>query len=211
MQMDALSFNFFHPQPLIIVISGPSGIGKDAVVKSLKKRNLPIHFVVTVTTRPPRPGEEDGKDYFFISCERFNEMIARGELIEHALVYDQYKGVPKEQVMTALTSGKDVLMRLDVQGAARIRALFPESVLIFLIPSNVEEWFQRIRDRHTESPEDLELRLKTARQELENLKDFDYVVVNAHDQLEKAVDNIVAIITAEHHRVNSRNIRNIQP
>jgi guanylate kinase len=206
MPEETLSFDFLHTQPLLIVISGPSGVGKDAVLKSLEKRKLDFHFVVTCTSRPPRENERNGIDYFFVTREKFEEMIAQDELIEYAMVYDQYKGVPKSQIQQAMESGKDVIMRVDVQGAARIRNLCPDAILIFLIPTNTQEWLQRLRARKTETPENLEIRLNTARQEIQQLPDFDYVVVNTQDRLEEAVDTIVAIITAEHHRAKPRKI-----
>jgi len=124
--------------PLLVVISGPSGVGKDAVRKRMQERGCPFHFVVTATDRPQRPGEVHGKDYFFISAAEFDRMLANGELLEHAIVYGQHKGIPKAHVRQALTSGQDVLMRVDVQGATTIRRLVPEAVLIFLMPSSEE-------------------------------------------------------------------------
>lgn len=200
------SFDLLHPQPLLVVISGPSGIGKDTVLKSLKDRELPLHFVITATTRPPRAGERNGIDYFFISKQEFNGMIANDEFFEHALVYDQYKGVPKSHVREALASGKDVLMRLDVQGAAKVRSLCPDAILIFLIPTDKREWYERLKARQSETPEGLRVRIQTAEQELKHIPDFDYLVVNAHDRLEETVDLIIAIIKAEHHRVHHRKI-----
>jgi guanylate kinase len=193
-------------EPLLIVISGLSGVGKDAVVKSLQKRNLPFHFVVTANSRPKRAGEIEGVDYFFVSKEEFERMIAADELIEYAVVYESYKGIPKEQVRKALQSGKDVIMRLDVQGAASVRSLSPDAVLIFLIPATVEEWYERLQNRGTESEETMQLRVATAQRELERLHEFDYVVVNRQDQLDEAVDAILAIVRAEHLRVNPRRI-----
>lgn len=201
-----ISFDIFHPEPLLVVVSGPSGVGKDAVLKALRERRRPFHFVVTVTSRPPRPGEVEGKDYFFVSKERFEEMIEGGELIEYAHVYTDYKGIPKSQIRSSLESGKDVILRLDVQGATKIRELCPEAVLIFLIPANGEEWYQRLRGRKSETPETLQVRLEAAQRELKSLPIFDYIVVNAQDQLEEAVDTIEAIIEAEHHRVVPRKI-----
>lgn len=131
--------------PLLIVISGPSGVGKDSVLQSMKARGLPFHFVVTATTRPQRQGEIDGVDYLFVSSDRFAEMIEHGELLEHALVYNDYKGIPKEQVRQALRSGKDVIMRLDVQGATTIRSLCPEALLIFLSTQTEDELIARLR------------------------------------------------------------------
>lgn len=193
-------------QPLLIVISGPSGVGKDSALRALKKNDLPLHFVVTVNTRTPREDETDGVDYIFISHERFNEMKEGGELLEHAKVYNDFKGVPKEQVQQAMASGKDVLMRLDVQGAATIRSVVPEALLIFLTTSSEEELIARLKSRKTESTRDLELRISTAREEYKRIDEFDYVVVNRDGQLEKTVDSIVNIITIEHLRVAPRKV-----
>jgi guanylate kinase len=206
MTEELFSEEFLKKQPLLIVLSGPSGVGKDAVIISLQERKYPIHFVVTAASRPPRAGEIHGVDYFFVTEQEFEEMIAHDELIEHSLVYDVYKGVPKSQVSEAMASGKDVIMRLDVQGAAKVRSIFPEAILLFLIPANDEEWFERWRARDTETPEEIALRVETARVELECLDDFDYVVVNPHNQLDKAVDSVISIIEAEHMRVQQREI-----
>jgi len=201
---NSLSFDLLHPHPLLIVISGPSGVGKDSVLQALKARNLPMHFVVTATTRPPRPEEVHGVDYFFVSLEEFERMIAEDELIEHAIVYNQYKGIPKAQIRQAFASGKDVVLRVDVQGAARLQSLYPNALMIFLLPSNEQEWIDRLRRRNTETPENLVLRVETARKEIESLPRFDYMVVNAEDRLDEAADTIVSIILAEHHKVCHR-------
>ncbi|MCJ7513674.1 MAG: guanylate kinase [Anaerolineales bacterium] len=193
-------------QPLLIVISGASGAGKDTVLQRMKARGLPFHFVVTATTRQPRPNEVDGRDYFFVSTERFASMIEHGEMLEHAIVYNDYKGIPKQQVRQALASGQDVVMRIDVQGAETLRALCPEALLIFLVPANEEEMIRRLMARRTESPEDLQLRIETARQELKRMHVFDYYVVNADSHLDAAVDRIEAIIDAEHHRIHPRQV-----
>lgn len=204
---ETISFDCFHPEPLMIVISGPSGVGKDSVLNGLKERDMPLHFVVTATTRKPRVNEVDGVDYFFVSLQEFEHMIAMDQLLEYAVVYNQYKGIPKEQIRKAFESGRDVILRVDVQGAARLRSLYPEAVLIFLIPSSQEEWIDRLQKRNSDTPENLVLRLSTARHELECLDNFDYIVLNAHERLDEAVENIAAIIQAEHHRVNHRKIR----
>ncbi len=188
------------------MVSGPSGVGKDSVIQALKRRNLPLHIVVTSTDRKPRPNEVDGVDYNFVSTERFEEMIRQGELIEHAVVYGDYKGIPKQQIRDAFATGKDVILRVDVQGAARLRQLFPEAVLIFLVPDDEAELVQRLTTRHSETPDSLQRRIETARQEMKKLPEFDYVVVNRDEQLETAVDKIVAIIEAEHHRVKQRKV-----
>jgi guanylate kinase len=148
-----------------------------------------------------------GEDYFFVSTEEFERMIAQGELLEHADVYGQYKGVPKQQVREAMASGQDVVMRIDVQGAASIRQLAPEAVLIFLTASSEEELVQRLRDRGGDSPEQLERRIVTAREEMKALPRFDYAVVNRDSQLDQAVDDVLAIIRAEHCRTQPREVR----
>ena len=199
-------FNLHQPQPLLFVISGPSGVGKDSVVQGLKKRNLPMHFVVTATTRSRRENEIQGVDYFFVSKEEFARMIEQGELIEYAIVYEDYKGIPKQQVREALASGKDVVMRVDVQGAASVRKLAPEAVLVFLTTENEESLVNRLKARQTENADNLSLRIATARQELKRVSEFDYVIVNADGCLDETVDTVIAIIRAEHQRVNPRKV-----
>ncbi len=204
--MTDAEFNLHHPQPLLVVISGPSGVGKDSVVQGLKKRGLPVHFVVTATTRPRRENEVEGQDYFFVSKDEFARMIEQEELIEYAIVYNDYKGIPKQQVREALTSGKDVVMRLDVQGAATVRKLAPEAVLVFLTTRSEDELVDRLKSRKTDTADDLSLRIATARQELKRADEFDYLIVNADGCLDETVDTVVAIIRAEHHRVNPRKV-----
>jgi guanylate kinase len=199
-------FNPISPQPLLIVISGLSGAGKDSVLKEMQRRGLPIHFVVTATSRPPRPEEVDGKDYIFVSDDEFARMVENGEFLEYALVYNQYKGVPKSQVRQALASGKDVVMRVDVQGAATIRRKCPDAVLIFLTTQSEEELVNRLKSRRTETAEGLELRTNAARQECDRIGEYDYVVVNRDSQLQQTVDTIEAIIRAEHHRTHPRKV-----
>lgn len=191
-------------RPLLIVISGPAGVGKDAVVQRLKERGYPFHFVVTATDRPPRPGEVHGVHYFFVSTAEFERMIAEDELLEHAWVYGQHKGIPKQQVREALASGQDVVLRLDVQGAATVRRMAPDAVLIFLAAGSDEELEQRLRKRKGDSPEQIRERLATARAEMARLSEFDYVVVNREGELDRAVDDVLAIIRAEHCRTRPR-------
>ncbi|UCD41536.1 MAG: guanylate kinase [Chloroflexota bacterium] len=195
-----------HSEPLLIVISGPSGVGKDSVIKSMKERDLPFHFVVTATSRSPRENEQHGVDYFFISQEEFIQMIEEDELLEHAIVYGDYKGIPKEQVRQALASGKDVVMRIDVQGAATIRDISPEALLIFLTTQNESEMIERLKLRKTETTDGLQNRIAIAREELKRKSEFDYVVVNRDSHLEEAVDTILAIIRAEHHRTTPKKV-----
>lgn len=192
--------------PLLIVISGPSGVGKDSVVQRLKERQIPFHFVITVTSRTPRPHEVHGKDYFFVSETKFESLIAEDELLEHAIVYEQYKGIPKQQVREALASGQDVVMRLDVQGAATIRNLAPDAVLIFLSAVSENELFERLRARRTETPEQLQHRFEVAQEEMSRISEFDYVVLNRDGGLDEAVKHILAIIAAEHARVYPRQV-----
>jgi len=200
---DKVNFTVLRKGALLFVISGPSGIGKDTVVKKLKNKSEKFYFVVTANTRTPRPDEVEGVDYFFVSKERFEEMIKQDELVEWAHVYGDYKGVPKAQIENALVSGKDVLMRLDVQGAKKIKSLYPSAILIFLLPSDEEEWNKRLEARAKEQGTDLDMdiRLKKVKEELTALNVFDYAVVNADNKLEHTVDVILAIIAAEHHRL----------
>lgn len=193
-------------EPLLIVISGPSAVGKDSVIKAMKERNLPFYFVVTATTRSRRENEVHQVDYFFVSTEKFIDMIEGDQLLEYATVYDDYKGVPKEQVREALASGKDVIMRVDVQGAATIRKNSPQACLVFLTTQNEAEMIARLKQRKTETPEGLLKRIETARDELLRMNEFDYVVVNRDCHLDEAVDTILAIIRAEHHRTSPEKV-----
>jgi guanylate kinase len=199
-------FNIHQPQPLLIVISGPSGAGKDTVMQRMQERGLPFHFVVTATTRPQRANEVHGRDYLFVSKDEFARMIDEDELIEHAIVYGDYKGIPKQQVREALASGKDVIMRLDVQGAETVRKLAPEALLIFITTQNEAELVHRLETRKTETADSLAIRIATARKELKRVEAFDYAIVNRDYRLDETVDKIRAIIEAEHHRVKPRKV-----
>ncbi|MCB0065166.1 MAG: guanylate kinase [Caldilineaceae bacterium] len=191
------------PRPVLVVISGPSGVGKDATLNLMKQRaDFPFYFVVTATTRPKRPAEVDGVDYHFVSVGEFAEMIEEGELLEYAVVYGDYKGIPKKHVREALASGQDVIMRIDVQGAATIRKLVPNAITIFLVAESEDELVRRLQERKTEDADKLKMRIVTARQELKRLRDFDYVVVNHMDKLETTVEQVLSIIRAEKSRVD---------
>ncbi|MEJ5309728.1 MAG: guanylate kinase [Anaerolineae bacterium] len=192
--------------PLLIVISGPSGVGKDSVVTQMRQRQSSFHFVITATSRPPRPDEVHGTDYFFVSETEFQEMIRQDELLEHAMVYGQYKGIPKQQVRDALNSGKDVIMRLDVQGAATVKRLAPEAILIFLAAASEEELYARLQRRQTESEEQLRYRMRVAREEMRRIGEFDYVVINRECGLDETVEQVLHIIDAEHCRVQQRHV-----
>jgi guanylate kinase len=188
---------YLDTAPLLVVISGPSGVGKDSVIDGLRQTDHEFEFVVTATDRPPRPGEVDGVDYHFVSTAEFERMIAENELIEYAQVYDQHKGVPKRQALVALESGVDVLMRLDVQGAATIRQRVPGAITIFLITASAGELLSRLSRRATDSAEQIQQRFDTAMAEMARMPEFDYVVINHEGRLDETVRTVEAILTAE--------------
>jgi len=194
--------NIPKPEPLVIVISGPSGVGKDSVLNDIFAYGVDLHFVVTMTSRPQRSGEVNGRDYIFVTKDEFERMIAAGEFVEYALVYDQYKGVPKNQITGALASGKDIVLRLDVQGAIAIKKMFPDAVTIFLVPDSEESLVMRLKQRGTETEKQLRIRLETARKEMERLHEFDYVVENGQERLHKAVCRVLDIVRVEKCRVS---------
>jgi len=206
-EIDEIYRRFGSAHPVLVVISGPSGVGKDATLALMKRREQPFYFVVTATTRPIRPGEEEGVDYHFVSVGEFAGMIEEGELLEYAVVYGDYKGIPKKHVRAALASGKDVVLRIDVQGAATIRKLIPEAVTIFLAAESEEELVTRLQERKTETPDRLKMRIATARQEMKRIGEFDYVVINREDCLERTVDRVISIINAEKCRTDWKPVR----
>ena len=205
-----MSFRIKEENPLLVVLSGPSGVGKDTVIQRMKERKLSFHFVVTATTRPKRADETEGVDYFFVTHDQFAEMIENGELLEYAIVYNDYKGIPKKQVNEALASGKDVIMRIDVQGAATVREIYPDAILIFLTTKDEEELEKRLKARKSETREGLKLRIATARQEMKRASEFNYIVINRENQLDEAVDTIVAIMQAEHCKVNPERVIDVE-
>jgi guanylate kinase len=193
-------------KPLLIILSGLSGAGKDSVLAGLQKSVYPLEYIITVTTRPRRYNEKDGVHYTFVSPAKFQELVDSNQMLEWANVYGNWYGAPREPVKKALASGKDVIIKVDVQGAAAYKKLVPRAVFIFLAAPSIEECAPRLKQRSTESPADLELRLKTAREEMEKLPIFDYLVINRHNELDKAVADIEAIIAAEKCRVTPREI-----
>jgi guanylate kinase len=192
--------------PLLIVLSGLSGVGKDTVLEGLTKSNLPLVISVSATTRARRANEVDGVNYHFISRTEFQKLIDNGELLEWASVYGNLYGVPKGPVRKALKNGKDVIVKIDVQGAATIKKICPQAVFIFLVTSYMAELEKRLKQRRTESAAELELRLKTAAEELKQIPMFDYIVVNRSGEIEKAVADIQAIIAAEKCRATPREV-----
>jgi guanylate kinase len=194
-------------KPLLIVLSGLSGAGKDSVLDGLRKSGLPAKISISATTRARRAGEKDGVDYYFVSEAKFQELIDTGQLMEWATVYGNRYGIPREPVRQALQNGQDVIVKIDVQGAATIKKILPQALFIFLAVPSLEECAPRLKQRRTESQADLELRLKTACEELEKLPIFDYLVFNRHGKLDRAVADIEAIITAEKCRVTPREIK----
>ncbi|MFP3896607.1 MAG: guanylate kinase [Anaerolineales bacterium] len=197
---------YLTPPPLLVVISGPSGVGKDSVVERMQEIGYPFHFVVTATDRAPRPDEEDGRDYHFVSTEAFERMIEADELLEYAQVYGQYKGVPKTEVRDALRSGQDVVMRLDIQGAATVSEIVPQALTIFLAPPSLDILARRLRGRRGDSPTQLRERLETAVTEMRRMERFRYVVVNRQGRLDDAVRQTMAIMEAERCRVGRQPI-----
>jgi guanylate kinase len=185
---------------LLVVISGPSGVGKDAVLGRLRAADPDAYFAVTATTRPPRSRERDGDDYHFLSDEEYDRLLAEDGFLENAAVYSHRYGVPKAQVREALARGQDVIVRVDVQGASTIKRLAPNAVFIFLAPASLEELEERLRRRNTEGQSALRLRLDTARREMACQEGFDYVVINRQGGLDEAVSQILAIIEEERER-----------
>lgn len=205
---ESLHFSFGNPEPLILVISGLSGSGKDAVINRMKEiSDVEFHFVVTCNTRSRREKEVDGKDYHFITREKFLSMIEEGEMIEHSVVYNDLKGVPRFEIENAFKAGQDIILRLDSQGMKKIRAIYPQTVSIFILPPDAESWLDRLKKRNTETEESLQVRIQTAVKELAEVPLFDYTVIN--DEIDQAAMDILTILKAEHMRSSNRKV-NVQ-
>lgn len=189
--------------PLLVVISGPSGVGKDAVLDCLRQVHPDAHFVVTATTRPRRAGEQPGVDYHFLSDEEFDRLLAENAFLERAQVYGYRYGVPKAQVREALEHGQDVILRVDVQGAATLKELLPAAVFIFLEPGSIGELEERLRDRNSDPEDGVQVRLAKAVQEMDCRKWFDHSVVNARGKLDEAVAQIIDIMEAERQKLGT--------
>ena len=193
-------------QPLVVILTGPSGVGKDAALNELKKMDRPWHYVVTATTRPIRHNEIDGVDYIFMEESEFKLSLDQNEFLESANVYERWYGVPKSQVSGPLKNGLDVILKVDIQGAATIKSLIPQAISIFMIPGTLNDLENRLRTRMTESEEQLKLRLEVAKTELTKLNNFEYYIINEEGNLESTVRQIDTIITAEKQRLNRPHI-----
>ncbi len=205
--MDPVNFQSDPPPNLLLVISGSSGAGKDAVIDRMKELRVPVAHVVTATTRQQRSSELDGVHYHFLSIDRFKEMVDRGEMLEWANVYHNLYGVPRFAVVDALKSGRDVVVKVDVQGAATIRRTVPGAVLIFIRPPSMEELERRLRNRKSESSAEISVRLGKAIGEYAQLPIFDYVLTNHEGCIDEVVDEVRSVIIAEKHRVNPRRVQ----
>lgn len=184
-----------NTQGLLLVLSGPSGAGKGTICHKIIEQDKSVNLSISVTTRSPRPGEEHGHNYYFISREEFQEMIAKNSLLEWAKVYDNFYGTPRQWVENKLSNGEDVLLEIDIQGALQVKEGFPECVLVFIVPPSISELQARLIRRGTDSSQVIEKRLQCVEGELQNIPRYDYIVVN--DFLEAAVNQVRCIITAE--------------
>jgi guanylate kinase len=189
------------PGALLVIISGPSGVGKDTIIDALRARphDPEYHYVVTCTTRAPRPGEVDGVSYHFVSPGRFRAMRDAGELLEANEVHGHWYGTPRREVAEALAAGHDVILKIDVQGAQVVKERVSDALLIFVVPPSLEALFQRLKARATESADELETRQRNAALELARQDDYDYVVVNETGQVQRTAARIDEILAAERH------------
>lgn len=187
---------------MLVVISGFSGSGKGTLMKGLMQNYDYYSLSISATTRSPRPGEEEGREYFFVDRERFLNMIQNGELLEYARYVDNYYGTPKSYVEQELAKGKDVILEIEMQGALKIKAKYPDSVLVFITPPTVEELIRRLRNRGTETEEIICKRLEKAAMEAEGIEAYDYILVN--DNLDKTVKHLNYLIQDQHMRVSNQ-------
>ena len=197
------------PGAQLVILSGPSGVGKDTIIDALRARprTPDYHYVVTCTTRAPRPGEVPGVSYQFLTPEGFAALRDAGELLEYAEVHGNWYGTPRREVWQALVDGHDVILKIDVQGASAIKQRVPDALLVFLVPPSMEALFQRLRSRATESADELEIRQRNAAIELARTGDYDRVVVNETGEVERTAAEIEAIIVQEKRRNADRRVR----
>ncbi len=192
---------------LLFVLSAPSGTGKDTVITLLKEQGYDFFVVPSVTTRSPRQGESEGDPYYFLGQKEFDELVAQDELLEYANVHGNWYGQPRKPIREHLERGSNVLLKIDVQGAATVRQKLPEAIFIFLTPGSIETLSQRLNERHTETEEELQRRLTDAQHELENQYWYDYVVENLQGRVQEAVDHLKAIMMAERCRTKPRYVK----
>ncbi len=193
-------------QGLLFVLSAPSGTGKDTVINTLKQQGMDFYVVPSVTTRAPRADESEGDPYHFVSQETFERLVSQNELLEYANVHGNWYGQPRKPIRDNLSAGRDVLLKIDVKGAATIRSKVPEAIFIFLIPGSLDELAQRLTERQTETEEELQRRLADARKELAEQHWYDYLITNRQGHLQEAVDCLRAVMLAEHCRVHPRTV-----
>lgn len=193
-------------RPRLIVISGPSGVGKDTIIDRMRELYPEMHFAVTATTRPRRPGEIDGIHYYFHDRDEFARKLADNEFMESAEVYQNYYGVPRTPIRNALARGQHVVVKVDPQGARTFRRLTPGGIFIFIAPPSMEDLAHRLRTRKTDEPDALFTRLQTAQRELATVELFDYVVFNEAERQDEAVEQIMAIVQAELHRIHQSEV-----
>lgn len=205
--MNTKSHSLNPTNPLLIVISGPSGVGKDTVLSKMKGLAKPYHFTVTATTRPMRSTEQNGVDYIFVTKKIFCKMIESGEFLEWAKVHGNHYGIPRQQILDAMKNGNDIIVKPDIQGAETIKKIYPNAILIFLAPSDINELSTRLTLRRTESSSELKARLKTAKREMRKKDQFDYVVVNHHNKIDGTIKEIETII----HKEKTRKINHGTP
>lgn len=188
---------------ILFIVSGPSGVGKGTIREKLMENESGFAYSISVTTRKPRDGEVDGRDYFFVSAAQFETMIQKDELLEWAQVYNHYYGTPKDFVANMLENGQDVLLEIDMQGAMKVKRSFPSGVFVFIRPPDLEALGQRLRSRGKDSEDEIQKRLAQFEEEMRFLDDYDYVIIN--DDLPTAVNALKSIITAERLRVSRQN------
>ena len=184
---------------ILFVVSAPAGCGKDTILEQALSRSINLHYSVSATTRPMRPGETDGVSYHFKTRDQFEQMIAQNELLEHTEYCGNYYGTPRKTVEDMLVSGKNAVLKIEIEGAANVKKLFPEAVLIFILPPSMQELEHRLRGRGTEDEPTIQKRLEQAKTELSYAKNYDYAITNG--DLEKAVDDLIAVVTAESFKV----------
>jgi len=193
---------------MVVVISGPSGVGKDVMIeRMIESVRLGFHFTVSATTREARPGEVEGVNHYFVSVDAFVNLIASDDLLEWAMVYGNYYGVPKQQLREALSAGKHVIVRVDVQGAKRITEIIPQALLIFIVPPSLEVLRSHLENRGVDSEEEMKKRLAAASEEINQASLFDYTVTNEENKLDETVEKVVEIIETESKRIPPRIVK----